>query len=164
MKWNSSECNLEREQSQSRANGHPPNKWAVSERNISLESGVIISGTASMPEHVQDERLPEAKETMQPRNESDENQVIQVVTIGMLRQLLQEVLQPQTKESTPAKAKIRTEHQDPESYANVAAAPPVLTTRPRRVTKASSTSSKKERKLRSSRDSISTRPELITIT
>ncbi len=57
----------------------------------------------------------------------------------MLRQLLQEILQPPIKESTPAKAKFRTEHQDPKSYANVDAAPSVVTTGSRRVTKASST-------------------------
>jgi hypothetical protein len=57
----------------------------------------------------------------------------------LLRQLLQEILQPPIKESTPAKAKFRTEHQDPKSYANVDAAPSVVTTGSRRVTKFSST-------------------------
>jgi hypothetical protein len=127
---------LRKEQNQPRASGHPPNKRTrtARERTTSLESGEIISDTASMPEQVQDEPRPEAKETMQPA--TDDNQV---VTIGLLRQILHEVLQPQTKEYTPAKAKTRIQHQGPKSYANVAAIPPVVTTRPRRVTKASTT-------------------------
>jgi len=123
---------LSQEQSQSSVNGRPSNK-RVRERTTSLESGEIISDTASMADHVQDETSLEAKETRQLPNEADDDQV---VTVGLLRQLLQEVLQPQFKKSTTAKANIRN---DPKSYANVAAAPPAVVTRPRRVTKASST-------------------------
>ncbi len=59
------------------------------ERTTSLESGEIISDTASMPEEAQDEPRLKAKETMQPT--TDDNQV---VTIGLLRQILHEVIQP----------------------------------------------------------------------
>jgi hypothetical protein len=86
-----------------------------------------------MADHVQDETSIEAKEIRQLPSEADDDQV---VTVGLLRQLLQDVLEPQFKESTTAKANIRTV---PKSYANVAAAPPAVVTRPRRVTKASST-------------------------
>ena len=55
---------LSQEHSQSSVNGRPSKKL-VRERTTSLESGEIISDTASMADHVQDETSLEAKEIRQ---------------------------------------------------------------------------------------------------
>ena len=123
--------------SKKRASSQPPTKRT---RSISLESGEIFSDNALMSE---DESLPDIKENTENKNATDDNEV---VTVGMLRKILQEVLQPQPKDSLPSKGKKKDQYQDPKSYARVAATPPVATTRPRRVRRPVQPSSRNERK------------------
>ena len=106
-----------------RTRSQPPTKRTKrGERKYSMESGEILSdaATSTSADMMSEDEQPrhEDQETKQTSTGPNDNQL---VTVGMLRQILQEALQPQRKEPKP---KIATAKDLPKSYAKVAASLP----------------------------------------